>query len=606
MANSQQIQQYVNQAMQLLQRGDYEQALKIFVALEQAGMQDFRLFRAMASAYERLQQNQLASQYFSRSLAINPTQPDVLMSLARLYTLLHEYSQAQACYEKALGINKDDGMLIRYARFLLLEEVAQPQQALSLLSALTGEGAMTESALLLRAKAQGDQGNRDEQQALLEQALTRYPESRDVQSALAWYYKDTGDNENAQVYFTRAAQHPKARADDAEGLVLFYLATGAIESARRSLAEALTHYPESRKLMKLQASLRYEMGDDNYLSHYERKAVTELPPALAFDYVDQCLNAKKLHQAQIALDSLQPLHRSSAYLTQRYALLNYERGDYAGAIDLLNEIIVREPGNPLLLQLMVKSLFAAGDIAASQPYISRLLEQAPDDQFYWALQSTQWRLSGDDRYAWLCDYASLVRPVELHCPPEYGSTTAFLAELKTVLEQLHTTRHQPLEQSLVGGTQTTGYLFERRHPVIQSLKTALHETCRDALSTLVVDETHPTCKSAQRDISFATSWSVRLQDQGFHVSHVHPKGWYSSAFYVDVPELPDNDANAGWLHLGKPGIITAQPLDAEQWIQPQPGKLALFPSFMWHGTAPFESQQSRLTVAFDLSHQRKK
>jgi hypothetical protein len=26
----------------------------------------------------------------------------------------------------------------------------------------------------------------------------------------------------------------------------------------------------------------------------------------------------------------------------------------------------------------------------------------------------------------------------------------------------------------------------------------------------------------------------------------------------------------------------------------------LFPSYMWHGTVPFESFQSRITVAFDI------
>jgi hypothetical protein len=34
-------------------------------------------------------------------------------------------------------------------------------------------------------------------------------------------------------------------------------------------------------------------------------------------------------------------------------------------------------------------------------------------------------------------------------------------------------------------------------------------------------------------------------------------------------------------------------------IEPRPGLLVLFPSYMWHGTVPFHSQQSRTTIAFD-------
>ena len=41
------------------------------------------------------------------------------------------------------------------------------------------------------------------------------------------------------------------------------------------------------------------------------------------------------------------------------------------------------------------------------------------------------------------------------------------------------------------------------------------------------------------------------------------------------------------------------PLTPELYVQPKPGRLVLFPSYMWHGTVPFASSQQRLTVAFD-------
>jgi hypothetical protein len=34
-------------------------------------------------------------------------------------------------------------------------------------------------------------------------------------------------------------------------------------------------------------------------------------------------------------------------------------------------------------------------------------------------------------------------------------------------------------------------------------------------------------------------------------------------------------------------------------VKPEAGKLVLFPSYMWHGVEPFESDAPRLTVAFD-------
>ena len=58
---------------------------------------------------------------------------------------------------------------------------------------------------------------------------------------------------------------------------------------------------------------------------------------------------------------------------------------------------------------------------------------------------------------------------------------------------------------------------------------------------------------------------------------------------------------AAWIKFGQPGTPTLPPLDAEHFVEPEPGMLVLFPSYMWHGTVPFAGEDaSRLSVAFDL------
>jgi hypothetical protein len=56
----------------------------------------------------------------------------------------------------------------------------------------------------------------------------------------------------------------------------------------------------------------------------------------------------------------------------------------------------------------------------------------------------------------------------------------------------------------------------------------------------------------------------------------------------------------GILSFGAPGMVTTPPLDAELSLRPEAGQLVLFPSYFWHGTLPFHSEQPRLTVAFDV------
>ena len=46
---------------------------------------------------------------------------------------------------------------------------------------------------------------------------------------------------------------------------------------------------------------------------------------------------------------------------------------------------------------------------------------------------------------------------------------------------------------------------------------------------------------------------------------------------------------------------TSPNLPAQHFVKPVPGKLVLFPSYMWHGTVPFTGEDPRLAIAFDDS-----
>ena len=102
------------------------------------------------------------------------------------------------------------------------------------------------------------------------------------------------------------------------------------------------------------------------------------------------------------------------------------------------------------------------------------------------------------------------------------------------------------------------------------------------------------------DVAFAGSWSVRLASEGFHVNHIHASGWLSSACYIALPpEVADGSDTAGALQFGAPDSAFGLDLAPRRVVAPAEGRLVIFPSYLWHGTLPFESETHRLTVAFD-------
>lgn len=251
--------------------------------------------------------------------------------------------------------------------------------------------------------------------------------------------------------------------------------------------------------------------------------------------------------------------------------------------------------------LLAAALLGTGDARGALDHCEALLSRTPDDQYLVALQTTAWRLLGDPRYEVFCDYGQLVRPQRLQAPAPWPDLASFLGDLKRSLERLHNPHGHPLlHQSLRHGTETTGDLTRETDAAIQALFGAFDAPIRDYLAH-IGNGTDPLRRRNRGAYRYNGGWSVRLRSAGYHASHVHPRGWISSAFYVDLPDgMAEATSEDGCLAFGEPSIITAPPLRAQHVVRPEPGRLVLFPSYFWHGTVPFHSDKTRLTVAFDV------
>lgn len=249
-----------------------------------------------------------------------------------------------------------------------------------------------------------------------------------------------------------------------------------------------------------------------------------------------------------------------------------------------------------------EALLAAGRIDDAAPVAAALVAGLPDNQYVIALQAVAWRLSGDPRYRALYDYQNLVGVQKLEPPAGWSGLEAFLADVAADLESLHAFQAHPLQQSVRGGSQLHLQAPEFERPLIAALFGAIGTAVRRHLAT--VGPGDGPLRSRNRGEGVLTgAWSVRLRAGGFHTDHVHPHGWLSSACYIALPGALGDGAQgnrAGWLRLGQPAIPTRPVLEAEHYVRPEPGMLALFPAYMWHGVVPFEDEQPRLTVAFDV------
>jgi len=113
---------------------------------------------------------------------------------------------------------------------------------------------------------------------------------------------------------------------------------------------------------------------------------------------------------------------------------------------------------------------------------------------------------------------------------------------------------------------------------------------------------HPVLRKSYSNLRLVAQAQV-LESQGFLLSHIHPGGWVSSAYYLAVPDEVSNsdDEHAGWLEFGRPTADIKADVNLEtRCIKPEPGMAALFPSYFFHGTRPFTCDTPRISMGVDL------
>jgi uncharacterized protein (TIGR02466 family) len=230
----------------------------------------------------------------------------------------------------------------------------------------------------------------------------------------------------------------------------------------------------------------------------------------------------------------------------------------------------------------------------------RAVQAAPSDLSTWAWLATAARAAADPIAGELCDYDAMVQSFRIAAPPGWASLEAYLSDLARALERQHKLEFEPPDQSVRGGTQTTADLSRSQIPELKALFAALDAPIRSYLAAIGSGPGPLRGRNAGR-YRVDSAWSVRLRPQGFHDNHFHSHGWISCAFYVATPEAVRSEAGReGWLKLGEPPAPNSSAFPPERFVRPEPGLLVLFPSYMWHGTIPFMTGDTRLSVAFDL------
>jgi tetratricopeptide (TPR) repeat protein len=583
----------IQQLQSRLQSGDRMGALEGYDALPQAS-QDHPsglLLRALIlQAFGKLPE---ARQSYEAALALAPGFPAALNGYGNLLDDLGESEAAVAQLQRAVELAPENNDFLINLGIVATNagrfDVAEDALARAIRAAPGVARAWSSMAHLERRR-----GNSETAVQLYRRAIEADPEDVRSRHNLATLLREADRREEALAE-TQAAVASMPLPPETATLHAHLLGDlDRTEEAVKAYRDIVAHAPEAVDAHETLARLLPQLGRGGEALDAYRRALAQQPqsPPLwgsalrsAFAVRDYAQLADWAAQAERAIGPHPEVRIARGAALSRL-------GDQAQAVAILRSVVADAPDNGSARQHLAHCLVAAGDAKAAEAHALAASRIEPHNQAPWALLTVIWRLLNDTREAWLADYQRLVMPIDLDAAP------GFFEELAGRLTELHTTREHPADQSLRGGTQTRGHLFERRDPLIERLTAQIRNGVLNRLRQLPDDPKHPFLSRKSGDIRFSGSWSVRLRSEGFHISHIHQEGWMSSALYVSLP--PEvGQGEAGALAFGVPDAALGLDLAPRRIERPQVGRLVIFPSYLWHGTLPFESEHPRLTVAFD-------
>ena len=178
----------------------------------------------------------------------------------------------------------------------------------------------------------------------------------------------------------------------------------------------------------------------------------------------------------------------------------------------------------------------------------------------------------------------------------YDFEKIFVKKAKSILnENRISNRRQPL---LVNGNQTSGNIFDIKSDDTKEIQNIIRVEIEKYLAKFKTSE-EGLIKKIPTNYSLY-GWLISMKSGGNLKPHIHTEGWLSGSIYISVPRKLNVDSGNLVVSLGEENDAIGTRKNEKKTINVVTGSMVLFPASLMHYTIPFESEEERIVLAFDV------
>lgn len=277
-----------------------------------------------------------------------------------------------------------------------------------------------------------------------------------------------------------------------------------------------------------------------------------------------------------------------------------DTGNPERARQLLEEAVRMAPDNEEARGNLAVVMMQAGDFASAAACLRQAGETARP-----AIDHLAWQaVSGVETHAGFADDLLDFDRLVMELRPFGATSDEACNELNRALSGFvcdhPTRRYEPASKTTRHGYQTLN-LVRESNSAIRQLVDSIRHAVDTYLASHPVDARHPWLRWRPQRWSLNV-WATILERGGHQNPHIHPGGYLSGVYYAQVPEQTEpQDAEAGWIEFGTPPAeFPCMERHPSRRYAPEEGRLLLFPSYLFHHTVPFEGEDFRISIAFDV------
>ena len=276
----------------------------------------------------------------------------------------------------------------------------------------------------------------------------------------------------------------------------------------------------------------------------------------------------------------------------RYSLglLLYEAAKYEKAIEYFKGSNFKKSQHFLL-----KCFFRQDNISLFYNQLDRLIEKGEIDSIIGSLICRAELRYGLKRPNLFCNHP-LNYVLKKGLNNQYDFKNIFIKPIKSILKKGKVENKG--QKLLINGYQTSGNLFDIESQTTNKIKKIIYSEI-ESYRNHFKDSSEGFITTWPKDFTLY-GWLISMKSGGKLNSHMHERGWISGSIYINVPFKSKMDSGNLVVCIEDQEYETEVNKDLKISIDVISGSLCFFPSSLLHYTVPFESDEERIVLAFDV------